>query len=53
MDGLAYVENITDAYSHNFVDDIEHTENNKQVSKVQTLTLTDSCQLLHGLPLVH
>ena len=51
LDSLAYTENLTDAYSQYFVNDIEETEN-KTVSKVQTITWTDSCQLLHDLSLV-
>ena len=30
---LAYIKSITDAYSQYFVNDIEHTENNKQCHK--------------------
>ena len=33
LDALAYIESITDPYSHYFVNDIEHTENNKQGQK--------------------
>ena len=29
LDSLAHIESITDAYSQYFVNDIEHTENNK------------------------
>ena len=39
QDGLfsLYIESIVDAYSQYFVNVIEHTENNKQWSKVQNL----------------
>ena len=30
LNSLAYIESITDAYSQYLVNDIEHTENNKQ-----------------------
>ena len=30
LDSLAYIENITDAYSQYFVNNIEHAENNEQ-----------------------
>ena len=33
LDSLAYIESITDACSQYFVNDIEHTENNKQGQK--------------------
>ena len=33
LDSLAYIESITDAYSQYFVNDEEHTENNKQGQK--------------------
>ena len=56
LDSLAYIEGIADAYSQYFVNDIEHTENNKQGQKCKLalvpITLTIYCQILHGLPLI-
>ena len=37
LDSLAYIENITDACSQYFINDIEHTDNTK-LSKVRTIT---------------
>ena len=46
----AYTESITDAYSEYFVNDIKHTENNRQYQKCKLLlvriTSTSYCQLL-------
>ena len=56
LNSLAYTESITDAYSQYFVNDIEHTEDNKQGQNYKLslvpITWTSYCQLLHGLPLV-
>ena len=37
LDSFAYIESITDAYSQYFVNDIEHTDNNKQGQKKLSL----------------
>ena len=38
LDSLAYLESIADAYSQYFVNDIEHTENNKIVGFCMVFT---------------
>ena len=48
-----YIERITNTYNQKrCANDGEHTENKKTVSRVQTIILTSSCQLLFGIPLI-